>query len=147
MHFGAELLRGLGLVESLQLAVVPLVQRGAALDRQVSLPDHPQDDVERLDGALQLRRVGAVEAYAAQRLAGALSLAAAGLGQRNVDPAGEAVLQIPLRFAVPYQDQQRPRLPPQPASTECPSDRRRAVGTPHVADVGTPLVGLHVLIR
>ena len=107
MHLlGAELLRGLGLVEALQLAVVALVERFAAFGRYVRLADDAQNDVDRLDGALQDLREHAVEVHAAQRLPGPFSFVSAAVGQWDIDPAGEAILQIPLRLAVSHEDQQ-----------------------------------------
>src|SRR5581483_10582692 len=103
----AVLLRGLRLVQPLQVAVVPLVQRLVALDREIVRCELLEDDRERLLRAHELRREAAREADAGflQAAAGAARLLASLLGERDVDPAREAVLEVPLGLAVTEEDQ------------------------------------------
>jgi hypothetical protein len=62
---------------------------------------------QRADRALEHRGVGQVEREAGftQQFAALAGLGDACVGQVDVDPAGEAVLQIPRRFAVADEDE------------------------------------------
>jgi uncharacterized protein DUF4139 len=98
----AVLLHGLGLVEALQGAVHALVEAPGAVHGHPHLIDRLEGDPQGLDGPLEQRGVGDVErdALVANQRARALGLADAGLAERHVDPAGEAVFAVPLALAV-----------------------------------------------
>ena len=103
----AVLLGHVGLVQALQRAVVALVQAPVVLHRQPGAVHHIERMPQRPDGALQHRGHGEVELVAglleqAPRLA---RLRHAGVGQRHIGPAGEAVLEVPGRFAVADEDE------------------------------------------
>src|SRR5262245_57352411 len=102
----AVLRGGLGLVQSLQGAVVPLVQPPAPFDRNPELIQLVERDPTRANRALEDRCVGDVEdvAAVAQQLAGCQRFLAALLAQVDVSPAGEAVFLVPGAFAVAKQD-------------------------------------------
>jgi hypothetical protein len=105
---GAEPLGRLLLVQPLEVAVVPLVQRLVADDRRFLRGD-AENDVERLLSPRQHRGVGDVEAQVAQSFAGLAGFLAAMVRQRHVDPAGEPVLEVPERLAVADEDELRHR--------------------------------------
>src|SRR3954453_5368562 len=96
--------RRLGLVQALQPAVVALVQAPALDLRQPHHVELVEDDPERADGALQDRGVGEVEAQALglQEAPGEARLLDAALAEVDVDPAGEAVLLVPVALAVAH---------------------------------------------
>jgi hypothetical protein len=98
----AVLLDRLGLVEALQRPVHALVQAPGAVHGQPHLVGRLEHDPEGLDGALEQRGVRDIERepLARDELAGVLGLAHAGLAERHVDPAGEAVFAVPLALAV-----------------------------------------------
>ena len=102
----AVLGRGLGLVQALQRAVVALVEAPALVHRDPVLVQLAQRDVEGADGALERGGIGHVEAQAflAHQAAAGRGLGPALLGEVDVDPAGEAVLEVPLALAVAQQD-------------------------------------------
>ena len=81
---------------------MPLIQRRVFRRRQVFLADLRKDDLERLDCADEDRRVGQIKAdpQLPDRFSRAQRLRAARLGERDVHPAGEPVLQIPLGLSV-----------------------------------------------
>src|SRR5262249_3170432 len=97
----------LGLAEALQVAVVALVQRLVLDDRKIGNAELAERDAERLLRAHQLRGEGAGEGAlrVAESYSGGVRLGAPLLGQRDVDPAGEAVLEVPLRLSVAEQDE------------------------------------------
>src|SRR3990172_3106729 len=103
----AELLRGLGLVEALQRAVVTLVEPPAVADGNPHPVECVERDPERADRATQERRVGHVEVVAAllQQPPRGLGLLEPLRGEVDVRPAGEAVLEVPGALAVAQQDQ------------------------------------------
>src|SRR5207253_4517827 len=99
--------RGLGLVLPLELAVHALVEGRLALGGQWT-------DARGLERqACGLRRAHEhggkelVDAPAAELLPRGARLGLAARRERHVDPAGEAVLQVPLRLAVPQEEQIR----------------------------------------
>jgi hypothetical protein len=97
---------GLLLVQALEIAVVPLVQRLVANDGRV-LPECVAQDLERLLRAGEHRCIRHMEAVAVQEVARDPSFVFAGRRERDVDPAREPVLEVPLRLPVPHQYQQR----------------------------------------
>ncbi|MOA19644.1 hypothetical protein D3C78_1400420 [compost metagenome] len=104
--FVAILGGGFGFIQALQRAVVAFVQAPVHAHRGVHGVHGVQRDPQRADGALEHRRVGQVEgiAFFLQQLTGLAGLFTAGFGQVDVGPAGEAVFQIPLAFAVAHQN-------------------------------------------
>ena len=98
---------GLGLVQALQGAVMALVQAPGHADRGVHGVHRVQGDPQGADGALEQRGIGQVEgiAFFLEQFAGLAGLFAAGVGQVDVGPAGEAVFQVPLAFAVAHQNE------------------------------------------
>jgi hypothetical protein len=102
-HLRITVLRGhVGLVQALQAAVVALVQAPVVDHRQPGAVHLVECMPQCPDGALEHRGVGHVELEAGllQQPAGLLRLGHAGVGERHVGPAGEAVFQVPGRFAV-----------------------------------------------
>ncbi|KAG1249599.1 hypothetical protein G6F65_019075 [Rhizopus arrhizus] len=97
---------GFSLVQALQGAVVALVQAPVHAHRGVHGVHGVQRDPQGTDGALEQRRIGQIEGVTLflQQFAGLAGLFAAGFGQVDVRPAGEAVFQIPLAFAVAHQN-------------------------------------------
>jgi hypothetical protein len=103
----AVLLGGFGLVQALQAAVVALVQAPGMHHGQPGAVEFVQRVPQGAGGALEHAGVGHVEVVALglEQPAGLLGLLHAGLGQVDVGPAGEAVFEIPGRFAVADQYQ------------------------------------------
>mmetsp|Transcript_62039 Transcript_62039/g.146951 ORF Transcript_62039/g.146951 Transcript_62039/m.146951 type:complete len:261 (+) Transcript_62039:2422-3204(+) len=103
----AVLLGHVGLVQALQRAVVAFVQAPGVAHRQPGAVHLVQAVPQRPDRALEHRGVGDVEVVAGflQQPAGLLGLLDAGGRQVDVGPAGEAVFQVPGRFAVADQDE------------------------------------------
>jgi hypothetical protein len=103
----AVLLGGFCLVQALQAAVVALVQAPGVHHGQPGAIEFVQRVPEGARGALQDAGVGHVEVVALglEQPAGLLGLFHAGLGQVDVGPAGEAVFEVPGRFAVADQYQ------------------------------------------
>ncbi len=101
------LLDRLRLVQSLQRAVVALVQTPAALDRHPHAVGGVQDQPQRADRALQHRGKGdlRLELLALQFAAGLCRLLAPQIAQVDVMPAGEQILDVPGALAVTDQDQ------------------------------------------
>ena len=102
-----ELLGRFGLVQSLQGAVVTLVQL-PGLDLGDPFQAHfLQHDPQRLDGAAQHRGVSDVEDIAAfvKQPSCLERLSTAQVGQADVRPAGEAVLQVPCALSMTDQYQ------------------------------------------
>ena len=97
----------LRLVETLQRAVVTLVQAPAALDGQPHQVHLVEDDPERADRALQHRDERDVErdALGLEQPTGFARLFAPLRGEVDVDPAGEQVLEVPDALAVAQQDE------------------------------------------
>ena len=91
-----EFLRRLRLVEPLQVAVMPLVQRLVIVDGDRLLPGDVEDDVERVVGPLENRSECVIEFVLLQLFTCGLRLFDPFLGKGNVDPAGEAVFKVPL---------------------------------------------------
>ena len=104
--FLAVLERRLGLVQARERAVVALVQAPVRRDGHVHLFELLQHGPARLDGARQHGCVGRVElqALALDGRAAAPRLEHALRRQLHVDPAREAVLQVPRRLAVARED-------------------------------------------
>ena len=102
----AVLRGGLRLVQPLQRAVVPLVQPPALGHRNPEQVERVERDPERLDRALQHRRVRDVEdvAAVAQQAAGLARFVAAARRSDRRRPAGEAVFLVPGALAVAEQD-------------------------------------------
>lgn len=76
---------------------------------QVVLQSGGLTGVQRADRALQHRGVGAIElqAFGGHQLATGLGFGAALFGEVDVDPAGEAIFEVPLALAMAQQDQAR----------------------------------------
>src|SRR5712671_5072798 len=103
----AVLLDCLRLVESLQSAVVTLVEAPGGLDGNPHPVHLVENQPERADGALEDRRKRDIdrELFLQQLAAGLCSLPAALVRQVNVVPAGEQVLHVPDALAVTNQNQ------------------------------------------
>src|SRR5262245_45062015 len=97
----AELLRRLGLVETLEVAVHALVEGRILLGGQCAEAGRLEGQGGGVDRALQDGGVELVDAVAAQLLARGARLVLALGRERHVDPAREAVLEVPLGLAVP----------------------------------------------
>ncbi len=97
----------LRLVESLQRAVVALVEAPAALHRQPHHVELVERDPQRADRTLQHRREREVErdALGLEQSPGLFRLLEALRGQVHVDPAREQVLEVPDALAVAQQYQ------------------------------------------
>ena len=103
----AELRQGGLLVLALQRAVVPLVEPPRAPHRDPVPVARVEGEVRRGDRATEhggVQHVGQHAGLGHQRAA-ALRLGPALVAQRDVDPAGEEVLGVPLALAVAEQDQ------------------------------------------
>ncbi len=103
----AVLLHRLLLVLALEGAVVALVEPPAALDRDPVPVGGVERQARGVDGATLHRGVHDVgeDAGLAEELTPADRLGAALVGQRDVDPAGEEVLGVPLALTVAEQDE------------------------------------------
>ncbi len=98
---------GVGLVQALQRAVVALVQTPGLVDGQPCAVHLVEDDVQRVDGALQHGGVADVEVKALllEGLAAGCSLGASGVGEVDIGPTGEEVLEVPLGLTVTDDDE------------------------------------------
>ena len=103
----AVLLGGLGLVQALQATVVALVEAPALDHRQPDAVHLVEAVVQGVDGTLEHRGVGDVElvALGLEQLTCRHGLRHAGGRQIDVNPAGEAVFEVPGGFAVANQDE------------------------------------------
>mmetsp|Transcript_42715 Transcript_42715/g.117926 ORF Transcript_42715/g.117926 Transcript_42715/m.117926 type:complete len:276 (-) Transcript_42715:13-840(-) len=103
----AELGLGVGLVEALEVAIHTLVQLPALLDRDPLEVHLLEGELARLYGPLLTRRERDIECEI--RLphedAGVLSLLCALLRHVDVCPPSKPVLKVPLRLAVPEQNE------------------------------------------
>src|SRR6185369_9561493 len=104
---GAISRRGFRLIQALQLTVVAFVECRITFDRQGLLPDALQDNLQRFNGTPQHRGICLIETNTAEFLAGAPRLLTAFVRERYVGPAGKAILEVPLRFAVANQHEVR----------------------------------------
>ena len=102
---GAEPLPRLVLVHAGDVAVHALVECCVALGRERADAGGLEREVGGLRGPHQHRGVELVDLPAAELLAGGARLRLATRREGHVDPAGEAVLEVPLRLAVAEQDQ------------------------------------------
>src|SRR5687768_10092810 len=77
------------------------------MHRDPHLVELLERDPERLDRSLEHGRVGHVEleALVAEQLTGCSCFGHTELAQRNIDPAREAVLEVPLTLAVSQEDE------------------------------------------
>jgi len=102
----AVFLRRFGFVQPLQRTVMALVQPPVADHRQPHAVEAVERDPQRADGALEHRGIAAVEVepLGLQRCGGLVRLGAAGIGQIDVRPAGEAVRTVPFAFAMAQHD-------------------------------------------
>jgi hypothetical protein len=118
----AVLRQRLRLVESLQRAVVTLVQPPGALHRYPHALHLIEHDPERADRALEHRSEGDVDRQmlAHQLAAGLGCLAAAELGQLDVGPAGEQVLHVPQALAMAHQNELARRAAVFTVHVRCP---------------------------
>ena len=98
---------GFGLIETLQRAVVALVQAPGADDGDPHLVELLGDHVVGLDGALEQRGIAEVEdvTFALENLAGFERLGDAFFTEVDVGPAGEAILFVPRALAVADEDE------------------------------------------
>ena len=94
------LLRHLRLVQSLQVAVVALVERLVHRHRHLLVPGMLERDRRGAHRALERRCVHRVDLHAAQLDAGRRRLLFAERREVDILPAGEPVLEVPLRLAV-----------------------------------------------
>mmetsp|Transcript_84386 Transcript_84386/g.235432 ORF Transcript_84386/g.235432 Transcript_84386/m.235432 type:complete len:239 (+) Transcript_84386:338-1054(+) len=101
------LLHGLLFVEALQATIHPLVESPRLLHRHVELTRALQGQVARLDRALQIGRETNVhlDALLLEELASALGLFNALFRQVHVHPAREPIRDVPLRLAMPGENQ------------------------------------------
>src|SRR5207244_11701512 len=102
---GTEALPRLVLVHTGDVAVLPLVERRVALGRNRAEAGGLEGEAGGLGRAHEDRRVQLVDLPAAELLAGGACLGLAARRQRLVHPAGEAILEVPLRLAVAKEDQ------------------------------------------
>ena len=93
------------LVEPGEIAVVALVERLVLDHRRFGLAHLVQHQVERALRALERRGEGDIEhdALALELAPGLARFRDALLGQVDVTPAGEQVLQVPVALAVPHE--------------------------------------------
>ena len=100
--FVAVLGGGVGLVESLQGAVVALVELPGLDDGQPLAIHLGEHEVQGVDGALEARGVADVEVEAGvpEGPPACRGLLPAGLGELDVGPAGKEVEPVPLRLSV-----------------------------------------------
>lgn len=98
---------GFGFVEALEGAVVALVEAPAAFDGEPGGVEFVEDDPEGVDGALEDGGPGAVEldAGGGELSAGLAGFLDAVVAEVDVDPAGEAVLAVPVALAVAEEDE------------------------------------------
>lgn len=104
--------RGIGLVETLQRAVVALVELPGFDDGQPLAIHLAEHDVEGMDRALEARGVAdvKVETRFFEGTAACGGFFAARVGELNIGPAGEQVEFVPLGFSVTDKDELH-RLP------------------------------------
>ena len=98
---------GFGFVEALECAVVALVEAPASLDGEPGGVEFVEDDPEGVDGALEDGGPGAVEldAGGGESSAGFAGFLDAVVAEVDVDPAGEAVLAVPVALSVAEEDE------------------------------------------
>src|SRR5690606_20960327 len=96
-----------GLVQALERAVMPLVEPPVPYHGDPHLVELIQHDPERADGPLQDRRVGDVElvVQVSQAARGLQGFFSPQVGEVDVGPSGEEVLQVPVALAVAAQNQ------------------------------------------
>src|SRR6185369_12612715 len=87
--------RGLGLVQALQVAVHALVECDVAGRRPLADPGGLEREVRGVDCALQDRRKHLVDLSIAELLSGCARFLLAFRRKWDVDPAREAVLEVP----------------------------------------------------
>src|SRR5690606_18109309 len=102
----AVLVADLLLVLSLQRAVVTLVETPVTLDRNPVTVGAVKGEVRRRNGAAKERGVDDVRrnSRVTQEVTAAKGFVGALVGQRDIDPAGEEVLGVPVALAVAEQD-------------------------------------------
>src|SRR5438093_3419244 len=91
----AEALRGLRLVQALEVAVLALVERRVALGRQRPDAGRLEREARGLDRARQDRGVQLVDPVPAELLTRLPGFGLAAWREGDVDPAREAVLEVP----------------------------------------------------
>ncbi|CCJ91687.1 hypothetical protein BN132_3615 [Cronobacter turicensis 564] len=98
---------GFSFVQTLQGAVVTLVQFPGFFNRQPGLIQPVQDVPQRVDGTFQHGGISKIKAVAFvfKQLACGFRFADAFFRQVNVVPTGKAVFVVPLAFAVTNQNQ------------------------------------------
>lgn len=101
------LVHGLLLVQTGQSSVVALVQSPGLGDGNPQLVRLLESEEKSLDGTLQAGGVGSVElqTLGLDELTTVSGLLHSLVGERNIVPAGEAVLLVPLGFSVANKDQ------------------------------------------
>ena len=104
--FVAVLCRGIGLVETLQRAVVALVELPGFDDGQPLAIHLTEHDVEGVDRALEARSVADVKVETGffEGLTACGGFFAARVGELNIGPTGEQVEFVPLGFSVTDKD-------------------------------------------
>jgi hypothetical protein len=105
--FVAVLLGHVGLVQALQRAIVAFVQPPVVLHWQPGALHFVQRVPQRPHGALEHGRVRHVKFVAAlaQQAPGLAGLRHPGVGERDIGPAGETVLEVPGGFPVADEDE------------------------------------------
>src|SRR6476660_2904663 len=103
----APALARLVLVQSDEVAVMTLVQRGIVEDGEIVLAELAEDDIKRVLLPLETSGKGDVEmrALGLEHGAVAMSFRHAFLGQIDVLPAGKHVAAVPFAFAVPDENE------------------------------------------
>src|SRR5262249_37387597 len=96
---------GFGLVQTLEIPVHALVERLVPLDGDAADAGFFERERRGVGGALQDRREEHVDPPAAKLPAGGPPFRFALRRERDVDPAREAVLEVPLRLAVTEENQ------------------------------------------
>ena len=104
--FVAVLRRGIGLVETLQRAIVALVELPGFDDGQPLAIHLAEHDVESVDRALETRSVADVKVETGffEGAAVCRRLFAARVGELDIGPAGEQVELVPLGLSVTDKD-------------------------------------------
>ena len=98
----AVLLHGLGLVETLQRAVMAFVQAPAALHRQPHQVHFIEHDPHRANRTFEHRGENEIEfeTFGFEQLACFFRFVTAEVGQIDIDPASEEVFQVPSALTV-----------------------------------------------
>src|SRR5690606_25266700 len=115
------------LVQSLEGAVVALIETPVTTDRDPVEAHLPQGDLGGVGGTQQKRRVENAESVPVlgHQLPRPARLFLPLLGEGDIGPAGEQVLEIPGRLTVPEQHQFHAHDLKPPSALRAPATRRR----------------------